>query len=106
MGTNLEDSIELIEQNLLDEARDGLRETRNVSSGSPLLDSVEAFQNSSGDFVVEFLDYGVFLDQGTQYIDARPFYSDLADTQQDEVSAILEDAFNQDIEELDNEIDE
>ena len=105
MATQLEDAIELIRAGLEERAKEQLVENRNASGG-PLEASIQVFVQEEDDFVVEFLDYGVFLDQGTQFIQGIPFYSNLAEVELEDVTDILEEAFNQDVEALDNNLNE
>ena len=104
MATKLEESLELIRAGLQDEARQNLIDSGAVASGF-LRDNTNVILNGD-DFIVRFPDYGVFIDQGTQFVSARPFYSNLvvsgdADGEyEDEIEEILEDAFNEDVETL------
>ena len=103
MPTNLENTVQLIAAGLQDEAREQLTQQRAVRTGF-LRDSVEVFVQDGGDlFVVEFADYGVFVDQGSRFVNPRPFYSNLVvegqeeGTYEDEIEEMLEDAFEEDV---------
>ena len=108
MATNVEQTIGLIAQGLEDEARANLIRNGSVRTGN-LLRSTEVFVRNGDDFVATFLDYGVFVDQGTEFQRAEPFYSELVvagdveGSYEDEITEMLEEAFDQDVEQLDND---
>ena len=106
MPRNIERAIELIRLGLETQARQQLADQKAIRTGA-LRDSIDVFVENGDDFIIEFLDYGVFVDQGTRYVDPRPFYSNLIVDENEgilteEVSDILEDAFDEDVAELDN----
>ena len=112
MATRLEQTLEMIRAGLQEEARRQLERNGHVNTGF-LRDNtkVSISENASLgqlNFIVEFPDYGVFIDQGTEFIDPSPFYSNLViggeaeGVYEDEIEEMLEEAFNQDVEELDN----
>lgn len=110
MATELEKTIDLIAEGLEDEARANLVAQRAVRTGF-LRDSVEVTVRSGDDFQVNFADYGVFIDQGRGGSAPRPFYSDLVEdgpaegSYEDEIEQMLEEAFDMDVEQLDETID-
>ena len=105
MPGNLENTIQLIAAGLQEEAREQLVQKKAVRTGA-LLRSTDVFVKDGDDFVVDFLDYGVFVDEGTRYVKARPFYSNLVtegDEEgvfEDEIEEMLSDAFDEDINEI------
>ncbi len=110
MATRVEETIELIRQGLRDEARANLEDTRNTGSGR-LLNSIDVIVRNEDDFIIQFEDYGVFLNDGTQFIQGREFYSNLVEDPgegeyEDEITEMLEEAFNQDVEQLSEDFDE
>ena len=110
MATNLEEAIEMIRAGLETQAVQNIIDNGSVRSGF-LRDNTEVAVEGD-DFIVSFPFYGEFIDQGTRYIEAKPFYSNLVITGpeegqfEDDIEAILEEAFNQDVEQLDNNLDE
>ena len=108
MPTNLEQTIGMIAEGLEDEARANLIRNGSVRTGN-LLRSTQVFVENGDDFVVDFLDYGVFVDQGTQFQRPEPFYSELVvagdveGSYEDEIEEMLMEAFEQDVEQLDTD---
>ena len=105
MPRNLDNALERIRGIIEGEVQVNLDDTRNRRTGN-LFDSIETFIEDGDDFVTEFLFYGEFLDQGTRYIEARPFYSEVLDDNLDLFTQILEDAFEADLEQMNNKLDE
>ena len=108
MPTNLENVIEDIRAGLQEEARENLVRNGSVRTGF-LKRHTDVIVRGGDDFVVTFPDYGVFVDQGTQFQKAEPFYSDLVQdgdiqgTYEDEIEEMLEEAFNQDVQQVDDD---
>ena len=108
MPTNLENVIEDIRAGLQEEARENLVRNGSVRTGF-LKRHTDVIVRGGDDFVVTFPDYGVFVDQGTQFQKAEPFYSDLVQdgdiqgTYEDEIDEMLEEAFNQDVQQVDDD---
>ena len=105
MATNLDRALDQIRGLIEDDTQTNLDETRNRQTGD-LFRSINTFIEDEDDFVTEFLFYGQFLDEGTRFIEARPFYSNVLDDNRDEFTRILEDAFEADLNELNEELDE
>ena len=108
-GDNLEEVIDDIADLLKQESVEALIREKAVRTGA-LRDSIDVMVDGDDDFVVSFLSYGVFVDQGTgtnRNIGPRPFYSQLVITGpldgevEDEIEDMLEDAFDEDVAELD-----
>ena len=105
MPNNLDTTISMIAQGLQDEARQQLIDKKAVRTGA-LLRSTEVFVRGGDDFVVDFLDYGVFINDGARNRKPRPFYSNLVSegneegVYEDEITEMLEDAFDEDINEI------
>lgn len=121
MATNLERLYEEIRGGLEDTALDSLERLVYSQPLGPsgyvrtgfLRDSVEV-RRSGDDFVIEFADYGVFIDEGTGSSLAygpRPFYSNLVvDGEEEgeyesELEEILGMAFDQDVQDLENDFE-
>ena len=113
MPENLERTLDMIAAGLQDEAREQLEEQGAVRSGF-LRDNTFVTVGTDGNFVVEFPDYGVFVNDGlgSNYIEGeRPFYSNLIlegpeeGTYENELEDMLEDAFDMDVSDLDAELD-
>ena len=109
MATNVERTLRQLSEGLAEEARENLGETRNRRTGN-LYRSITPFVDGD-DFGIEFLGYGVFLDQGTAYIEAKPWYSNLyvegeaEGEYEEEIESMLEDAFDMDVQDLDEQLD-
>lgn len=103
MARNLDAALERIRGGLEDEVREELDATRNRRTGF-LYESINVVIEDKNDFIINFAPYGVYLDQGTIYIEAKPFYSETLENNQDFIESVLEDAFEQDIEEMEQQL--
>lgn len=108
---NLERTRRLIAEGLRGEAMNELTRQRAVDTGS-LRDTLDVFSNEEG-YLVEFNDYGVFVDEGTgshSTIGPRPFYSNLIvegedeGTYEEEANEMVLDALDLDSENLSDEL--
>ena len=105
MARNLEAALEQIRGLIEDETQDNLDATRTRRTGN-LHRSIRTFIENEDDFVTEFLFYGEFLDQGTRFITAAPFYSNVLDENRSIFEDIVLEAMEADLEELEQQLDD
>ena len=108
MATKLDNVIEDIRAGLQEEARENLVRNRSVRTGF-LKRNTNVIVTGGDDFVFNFPDYGVFVDEGTRFQKAKPFYSNLVTdggvegTFEDDIENMLEEAFDQDVQQLEQD---